>query len=748
MLEVQVGGSWVTAGRDLLARVILDGVVDRSTPARDPRVYDAEGPLERLVGQSECVELAGQLLGRLHSMYSSSSASNEMEGLRARVDDLCKWDWPDEVTRARLTWAAAWLAELTGNFERAIGLYSAFLEHRSPDAGLEMLAHNNRGVLRIRLGQVEGVRDLARSAVPVENGPPLPPLPAACFNLLNLLGYAAESGTLRNQVETVLVDFMVKLPKERREKWLGRDPEKDQDGQEDLGKQLCILKDPTFRRLNRLTWRLAAKAQGIARGTMPLGRQIGQYVKEELCLWTAQAEMDVYGYRQLPEPQPTTRRPHAEYAEAASLLFASEIPSSLRPLGSSMDWALQIAREGLARAEDYLATGQYGLARSTLQGARQVLETCNCGQGLKALRRRVDRRLELVDRRQKDRERRDLYQGCAEMKREVERFCSVTALCEARRESEPLKRRLRGLCGRVREVWGEKFVGLLDEHLDRIEAHLGELERGDLEAKVRKSLQRLLDVWPGDWTNPVPDAAYTALAECRLHDPQGRVKDWDLMESQLDAHQAKHHFDRVIQSVSKPGFDRAQAEEGLATALSLDPNLGPAAAPLFGLLELPAALAMPGDLTELRAALLETAHGLLEDQPLGEDGVWSSAVRADLIRQACSLLKRLFRAFHGVGAEFVAVWRALEGRFNMALAESRPEVAAEIEQMIEACLPACPPIAGGLAAPSDPRNPLRILLEKCRRAKLLGHGEAALNAKDPQLDAAVDYFRSLSFHAG
>ena len=37
----------------------------------------------------------------------------------------------------------------------------------------------------------------------------------------------------------------------------------------------------------------------------------------------------------------------------------------------------------------------------------------------------------------------------------------------------------------MREVWGEEFVHLLDEHLDRIKAHLGELDRSDLEAKVR-----------------------------------------------------------------------------------------------------------------------------------------------------------------------------------------------------------------------------------------------------------------------
>ena len=150
---------------------------------------------------------------------------------------------------------------------------------------------------------------------------------------------------------------------------------------------------------------------------------------------------------------------------------------------------------------------------------------------------------------------------------------------------------------------------------------------------------------------------------------------------------------------------------------------------------------MPGDLAELRTALLDTARRLLQDRPMGTDGAWNSAVRADLIRQACSLLKQLFHAFQAVGGEFVGWWRALEEGFKIALAESRPEIVGEIEQMIRACLDACPLIAGGMAAPSDPRNPLRVLLEQCQRAKLLGHGEAALNAKDPQFDTAAECFR-------
>ena len=284
----------------------------------------------------------------------------------------------------------------------------------------------------------------ARLVMLMENNQQQSPLPAACFNLLNLLGYAAESETLRNQVETVLVDFMVKLPSDLA-KWLGPDPEKGHDNEDNLRKQLRILRDPMFRRLNRLTSELAVRAKGIAVGEMPTRDKIGECVKSQLCLWTVRSEVDVVGGRERREPQPPpARRPsHAEYSEAASLLFAPEIPSSLRPRGRSVHWALHIARESLARSEEYLAAGQYGLARSALQAAGQVLHTCKGGQGLEDVRRRVDRRLQLIDHREKDRDRLKLHQACAEMAQTVERFCSLTALRQAQRESEALKRHLK-----------------------------------------------------------------------------------------------------------------------------------------------------------------------------------------------------------------------------------------------------------------------------------------------------------------
>jgi hypothetical protein len=61
--------------------------------------------------------------------------------------------------------------------------------------------------------------------------------------------------------------------------------------------------------------------------------------------------------------------------------------------------------------------------------------------------------------------------------------------------------------------------------------------------------------------------------------------------------------------------------------------------------------------------------------------------------------------------------------------------------MMLACLDACPLHAAGLAARSDPRNPLVLLLEECDRAQELGWAEKMLNAKEPDRQQAEEHFR-------
>jgi hypothetical protein len=85
----------------------------------------------------------------------------------------------------------------------AIRSYKVHLRGRFLEPHLYLLALNNRGVLRIRSGEIEGVKDIVRAAIPAGDGrnelsQPMK-LPAACFNLLNLLNYAFEQRPLCHQ---------------------------------------------------------------------------------------------------------------------------------------------------------------------------------------------------------------------------------------------------------------------------------------------------------------------------------------------------------------------------------------------------------------------------------------------------------------------------------------------------------------------------------------------------------------------
>lgn len=796
MLEVHIDGACMAAEPSPIVRMILDGRVDRSTPARDLTQSKADGPLERFLQQTHFEELGGQLLQRLQSMYVAGSYGIRPSELRDRVQDLRKWDWPDPVLRGRLLWLAGWLEELTGSFEEAVRCYETFLQqHPSAEAHLRLLTYNNLGALRIRLRRAEGITDLARAAILMDPDQPESQqpveLPAACFNLLNLVNKGVETirgEMLRDEIEVVLVDFMAGLPKDVRERWIGRDPKAKEDGEDkkgladepasevqvdesardgqlppgetagvpaeavktpedddedkaDLRKRLSILRDPKFERLNKLTSKLAARAVQIAAAPKREGEDYREFVSRQLHVWSPRPQADVAGSAGERDPHwQAARTQHADYAEAASLLHAHDIPPSLTPQEYTIDWAERLAQESFTRAEEYLAAGDYDLARSTLGSVLAALNGVKESQSIKALREQFKRQMQLVARRQTAHEQLGVHQACTDIRKEVDGFCTLTELCHAQRESEGLQQRLRELRVDRQRIWGEGAGCQMEDLPRRVTKHLHELERRDLEAKVKEPLRRLNDERPHDWTKPVPVAAYEALAECRINDPDGRVDNWDRLKSRLDSHQARYHFQRVLKDVSGGKVDRKQSEATLALALTLDPSLGPAAAPIFGLLGLPPAMQVPDDLAKIRAELLETATRLLTTQPLGEDGCWSPAVRANLVKEACSVLQRIFRAFVGLRSELVELWDGLSRSFTTLLVEGRPEIIEEIEQLIQACLDACPTVDAGQAGRVDPRNPLNLLREVCKRARPLGRGEELLNAEMPQPEEAAKCF--------
>ena len=130
---------------------------------------------------------------RLPEMYTTGPDATDLAGLLERIGRLRGWNWSDHLIKGRLEWLHGWLSELAGSFERAVKSYDAYLRGLSQEPALRLLAYNNRGVLRIRLRQSEGVKDIARAAICADEeggSDGMMRLPAACFNLLNLLTHA------------------------------------------------------------------------------------------------------------------------------------------------------------------------------------------------------------------------------------------------------------------------------------------------------------------------------------------------------------------------------------------------------------------------------------------------------------------------------------------------------------------------------------------------------------------------------
>jgi hypothetical protein len=151
------------------------------------------------------------------TMYRPGVRAEGIVVLRTRVESLCQWHWAVPNIRARFLWSAAWLNELSERFETAVSYYDAFLQSRCRESHLRLLAYNNRGALCIRLGRLDGVQDLAKSAIPSDtnSGRPAPAtgLPAACFNLLNVINVAIEVDNLTQAVDGQLTEYSSSSPK-------------------------------------------------------------------------------------------------------------------------------------------------------------------------------------------------------------------------------------------------------------------------------------------------------------------------------------------------------------------------------------------------------------------------------------------------------------------------------------------------------------------------------------------------------
>ncbi|MEN6336953.1 MAG: hypothetical protein ABFE01_22075, partial [Phycisphaerales bacterium] len=370
---------------------------------------------------------------------------------------------------------------------------------------------------------------------------------------MNLLAHALTHRPLCDQVEDVLVDFLVGLPKPARERCLGLDPlsldsgqdgrNEDEDVREQLRKQLRILTDPTFVRLTHLMVFLADDAPGVSPGSD--GRCTLEAVANQLRLWTAEPIANGQNGQQTASvEQRRGRSPFDAYAEAASLLYTSDIPASLIPGDGTVSWVRQYADKAINLVEEYCLSGQYRLAENTLASLAEAIEKSRGDPHIEPVLDEMSQRLVEVRRRARAHEQLTLYQTCTSLVGRVKEFCEQTDLCQAESQARSLLDRIKQVQEQVgnADVSDEEARAILSDLPERIKGHLDQLTRGDIEQRVGKWQEQLHAACPCDWRQPVPEQAYDALRKCHVNDPHCLVEDWRAWRLRLDKHQARYQF--------------------------------------------------------------------------------------------------------------------------------------------------------------------------------------------------------------
>ncbi len=759
MLRIRIDGQDMETTPALLAKLVFDGKVDQHSATKLPG-GTAEQPLEQSLGFPHGEALTAELHRRLQMMCSMDATAVDMQELCARVEGLCQWRWGDSPVAARFFWVAAWLHELADRARKAMEFYDAFLLLPSGESHLRLLALNNRGVLRIQVGRLEGVQDLARAAIsdfglrmsdggwdrkrghstfsaggrekvecplfpPLPSGanPPSDGLPAACFNLLNLINVSFGVADLLQAVDEELADYFSRLPEDLRTFWLGQLSELDnpdsREGPSDLSpasarQDLLILRDPTYRRLNTLVTRLSAQARGLAPDSRrPLGH--ASSVFRQLSLWDCRLNGDRPGPEEATGDEGRSGQgQHERYAEAASLLLSDDIPSVLVRPESPLARMEQSAREELAVTEGLLASGRYELAKPRLQVQRKVLLSLNARGGLAAVLARVEAQLEKVAVLETQEVQLRFQQACARLISEVQEFCTLTDMGQAQSRLPDLQRRLQQFKTQPSSPAGAETLALLDELGARLQRHMDGLGRIQTEILIDESLQHVRQNRPSDPTVPVPASVYQALAQCRLHDPQGRIEDWAALEEQLNAHQAQYHARRALSVLQSSPGSWDQVQDDLAEVLKSDPSSWLALSSLFGW-----GTDEGGE---------KNAHGA--NLPIANCG---SPFTTD---QAGLLLGRVLRHFGADARRCLCLWRHVEMTLSPALAGGNAETLGRARLLAEKCLDSWPAGSAEVPGRADPRHPVNRFLEACEKARCLVEAEQLLEARPPRLEEA------------
>ena len=729
------------------ARGIVDGRLTRLMIAEDPLHTVEPACLEEVIGHAHCRFVSRALLDSVAKMVLPGQPVLP-HWLRQRATDLLEWKWPlpeGPLLVQRLTWLVAWTAGLEDHADVAIRWYTRYLQQESIEPHLRQVALNNVGVHRIRFASsADGIVDLARAAIrmdPSDGAGSMKPLPAAGFNLRQLLVKAWRVPPLLKQVDRSLAAYMAKLPPADRETWTGEPRLAASDSSEPSWRYGGLIEGRPDR-YARILKNLNPKGihpRSAWQDILPNGSFVPERAADELRLWEVAGEpqSDADGGRSA-KPEEWSPR---SYAGAAELLEDSHIPPILVETETDLAHPARMARDKITQGQRLLDQGSVEAAALAVTMAMQVIEALEDGAEREGLRNRATGLLRECEDRAKRRRLLDLSQTLEHLTELVEGVLAQRDPCKVHQAAREAVAAAAAARKKLVSECGEEMGPLVDDYQKRIEQHVSDVSLADIRARVKAPYDEFMNLRPQSWTDPVDSEAYVALGRCHAADPRCQVHNYVDLRQQLDHHQARYFLDQVLHKVlDSNNVCWDDVEPLLAQAMVLDSELAAILGPMINLIRHPPQTPEPARLSEIRQSITQQVKDLLAEKPMGVEGDAFPAMREVTLGRGAQLLGRLVASFLDVQGDVKEMGQTLQQAYGKVLQQGTPAQLEVIQRVLEQYLRACPRVNGGQWMPPDPRNPIQALLGQIQRTRLLAVAEIELDAQTPNAPKAAEAF--------
>jgi hypothetical protein len=786
VLEIRRENNWELVDTEDLVIKILDGEFEKDTPSRIFGDQQVEKPLQDYLDHLHCIILSELLLDRIHALYDISPKSVSIDELLSKAKQLCEWKWNVPGIESRLVFVCGWLSEVKKEYKQSIDYYNRYLNSITREPLLTILALNNRGVLNIRLGFSSGVADLLNAGIAIESSEKKMNIwkktefYPAFFNLLVLINICLQRQLLRGQVDVILTNFVRDLPDNITSYWIGRclskeekesiyntdnielvksdSPENHSKNTTDSTKSVSDDTDGSNKDEEKPAFSMLYGNDFTPLNTLRIN--FAQEVKKNILspddiksykkpiFWPKQ-EMDVSNTSF--NDAYFISRNYLHVVEAAGLLFDEDVPIYFTDGQESVILgAIEVTKYNLEKAEKYIIEGEYQLAEDVLSLTLNAITPLQNNAEIKKYIVTINNKLLFAKEAYKQRTRLYLIKEYAELDNTINSlFASNADYLVIKREGEDLLSKIDAVEQKIdkakqKQCWDHEVVPTLAGMKQRVESHLSESYKDSIREKVREPQILLQEQWPNTCTGRSLEDYLKTIEQCKQWDPRNLIDNWDVYEDSLKKHYARLHLNDVKEQVSSGNYNKDDIVKKLKNILEYDRSVITDMLPTLSLLYQSTDSSNQTD--SIRASLVSLIKDLLYIQPLDRDRSWSAVARSSIISIVCKRLYEFQDSYLNVGDEIFKILDDLESSFSEIIADGRPEAVESAEQLLLSCLDACPVYNAGDAAPSCPRNPILILLEKCRKSKHIGLGEYYLNKYIDYDKSAMEFRTALDLH--